>query len=292
MAAADDSLARPGGLGYTRRSAARAPSGAELCWATKWISSAIEAKDAHSRRPSHRRTALSAIASNTGWRSVGELEITRRISAGRRLLLEGLRQVAVARLQLLEQAHVLDGDDRLVGEGLEAGRPDASEKGSDSIARHADGADGPAPSRTIGTASTVRNRPRPPMARPGTPGRPSRPGRWTSAPVRIARPVTAIGVRARAGMHAGCRPAVGSRSRDGPPRRRGAVPSNRRAHRSSARRTGAAALSAMASNTGWMSVGEPEMTRRISLAARSWDCASASAASASPRRAVSWPSSF
>src|SRR5215475_10821195 len=35
------------------------------------------------------------------------------------LLVEGLRQVLVPRLQLLEQPHVLDGDDRLVGEGLE-----------------------------------------------------------------------------------------------------------------------------------------------------------------------------
>ena len=48
----------------------------------------------------------------TGWRSVGELEMTRRISRGRRLLLERL-------FRLVEQAHVLDGDHRLVGEGLE-----------------------------------------------------------------------------------------------------------------------------------------------------------------------------
>ena len=37
--------------------------------------------------------------------------------AGGRLLLEGLGQVAVLRLQLREQADVLDGDDGLVGEG-------------------------------------------------------------------------------------------------------------------------------------------------------------------------------
>ena len=42
--------------------------------------------------------------------------------AGRGLLLEGLGEVAVARLELLEQPHVLDGDDRLVGEGLAAAR--------------------------------------------------------------------------------------------------------------------------------------------------------------------------
>ena len=39
--------------------------------------------------------------------------------AGRRLLLERFGEVAVARLELLEQPHVLDRDDRLVGEGLQ-----------------------------------------------------------------------------------------------------------------------------------------------------------------------------
>src|SRR5262249_22222978 len=39
--------------------------------------------------------------------------------AGRRLLLQRLREIAVAHRQLLEQAHVLDGDDSLVGEGLQ-----------------------------------------------------------------------------------------------------------------------------------------------------------------------------
>ena len=53
-----------------------------------------------------------AIASNTGCMSVGELLITRRISRGRGLLLERL-------LGLVEQAHVLDRDHRLVGERLE-----------------------------------------------------------------------------------------------------------------------------------------------------------------------------
>ena len=38
---------------------------------------------------------------------------------GGRLLLEGLAQIPVARLQLLEEAHVLDRDDRLRGERLE-----------------------------------------------------------------------------------------------------------------------------------------------------------------------------
>ena len=41
--------------------------------------------------------------------------------AGRRLLLEGGLQLAIAGLQLGEQANVLDGDDGLIGEGLEEG---------------------------------------------------------------------------------------------------------------------------------------------------------------------------
>ena len=42
--------------------------------------------------------------------------------AGRSLLLQGFGEIAVARLEFLEQAHVLDGDDGLVGEGLSAAR--------------------------------------------------------------------------------------------------------------------------------------------------------------------------
>ena len=38
--------------------------------------------------------------------------------AGGRLLLERLGQIPVLRLELLEKADVLDGDDGLVGEGL------------------------------------------------------------------------------------------------------------------------------------------------------------------------------
>ncbi len=41
--------------------------------------------------------------------------------AGGRLLVQGLRHRPVARLQLLEQADVLDGNDRLVGKGLQKG---------------------------------------------------------------------------------------------------------------------------------------------------------------------------
>ena len=52
-------------------------------------------------------------------------------SAGRRLLLQRLGQLARARLHLLEQAHVLDGDHRLVGEGLRQARSACRVNGPD-----------------------------------------------------------------------------------------------------------------------------------------------------------------
>ena len=71
---------------------------------------------------SQKRAALSATTCSTGWISVGEAAITRRIVAGRRLLLQRFGHLAVARLHLVEQADVLDGDHRLVGECLDAAR--------------------------------------------------------------------------------------------------------------------------------------------------------------------------
>ena len=60
---------------------------------------------------SHSRAAVSATTSSTGWMSVGELAMTPRISL-----------VAVccsnASFEFLEQPHVLDGDDGLIGEGF------------------------------------------------------------------------------------------------------------------------------------------------------------------------------
>ena len=60
----------------------------------------------------NRRSQLSRILSKTGCVSATELLMTWSTSAGRRLLLERL-------LRLVEEARVLDRDDRLVGEGLE-----------------------------------------------------------------------------------------------------------------------------------------------------------------------------
>ena len=66
----------------------------------------------HSIVASHSRAAFSATTSSTGWISVGELAMTPKIS---------LVAVCCSKrlLEFLEQPDVLDGDDRLVGEGLE-----------------------------------------------------------------------------------------------------------------------------------------------------------------------------
>src|ERR1700730_1065296 len=52
---------------------------------------------------------------HTGLRAADDMQYL----SGRRLLLQRLGEVAVARLQLLEEADVLDGDYGFVGEGLE-----------------------------------------------------------------------------------------------------------------------------------------------------------------------------
>ena len=59
------------------------------------------------------------MASKTGWTSVGERRDDPQDLAGGGLLLQRLGEVAVARLELREEPDVLDGDDGLIGEGLE-----------------------------------------------------------------------------------------------------------------------------------------------------------------------------
>ena len=64
------------------------------------------------------RDALSATASRTGWIPWASCDDAQDL-ARRGLLLERLGQLAVPRLELLEQPYVLDRDHRLVGEGPE-----------------------------------------------------------------------------------------------------------------------------------------------------------------------------
>ena len=79
----------------------------------------VEAEDRTPRSASHSLTAFSASVSKTGWRSKVDRPITLSSSLVAVCCSSATRQLAVARLQLGEQPHVLDGDDGLVGEGLE-----------------------------------------------------------------------------------------------------------------------------------------------------------------------------
>ena len=85
---------------------------------------AVETQRRPRAAPSQSRTALSTMVSKTGWTSVGELAITRRISlvavcCSSDSVTCAWPRDAVLLLQFREQPHVLDGDDRLVGERLE-----------------------------------------------------------------------------------------------------------------------------------------------------------------------------
>ena len=57
------------------------------------------------------------MVSNTGWTSVGELEMTRRMSPVAVWYSSELGQLARALLLGLEQPRVLDCDHRLIGKG-------------------------------------------------------------------------------------------------------------------------------------------------------------------------------
>ena len=109
-------VSRVGALGYSRRTASR-PSSRPVVTGDEVNQVAVEC--IHSTEQ--------AIAEPDGaFRDRVEhgLDVGRRARdhpqdlACRRLLLQGLDEVAVPGLQLREQAHVLDRDHRLVGEGL------------------------------------------------------------------------------------------------------------------------------------------------------------------------------
>ena len=125
--------------------------------------------------------------------------MTRRISARRRLLLERL-------LRLVEQPHVLNGDDRLVGEGLEQARCAWSVKGPGSaggrliapmacLAHHRDdqsapgvsaGHRGPGSSRSAVTSGSARSRDVGDCARAAC-ARPAGPRGYTRRTTSLAR---------------------------------------------------------------------------------------------------------
>ena len=67
---------------------------------------------------SHSRIALSAMASSTGWTSVGARLMTPRTSPVAVCRVRVWASSSLRALQFREQAHVLDRDHRLVGERL------------------------------------------------------------------------------------------------------------------------------------------------------------------------------
>ena len=114
--ARDAMVPLPGGTGYALRMIADARGDSALSAATVIIS---PSKRKTALSASHSRAALCAIVSSTGCRSVGERLMTLEHLAGRGLIFEGCLKLALARLLRLEQPRVLDGDDGLVGEGLD-----------------------------------------------------------------------------------------------------------------------------------------------------------------------------
>ena len=89
------------------------------CDATRWSSSPSKRKTSPSQPPRTRERRFAAIASKTGWTSVGELEMTRRISLVAVCCSSASVSSRFRASELREQPHVLDRDHRLVGEGLE-----------------------------------------------------------------------------------------------------------------------------------------------------------------------------
>ena len=104
--------------------------------------------------PSHRRSALSAMVSNTGCTSVGDRLITPRISLVAVCCSRDSVSASLRALELGEQAHVLDRDEGLIGEGLQQLDLRLGERSATS--RPTLIAPMGTPSRMSGTASTLR----------------------------------------------------------------------------------------------------------------------------------------
>ena len=128
-------------------------------------------------RAYRRRTAqprVSTIVSSTGCSSVGERLMTSSTSLVAVWYSSDSLQLARPRLHLVEQPHVLDRDDGLVGEGRDELDLLVGER-LHLVRGRADDADRDRPPRSSGTPSCVRSR-RPPLAsrRVGNRGRRAR----------------------------------------------------------------------------------------------------------------------
>ena len=239
------------------------PAGSTPWSAARWISS-----------PSNRETTADS-ASQSLHRALGDdvedrLDVGRRARddaqdlAGRRLLLQRLGEVAVAASSSVNSrtfsmaitawsANVLSRSICRSGNSPASGPRDDDRSDRDALPQHRDRHDAP-------VAHRIR-RPRRARSR----GPPATSGMCaTAAASRIGLAAALPGPAASGRRAAPPRP---PRSRvHAEPRSGGARPSNRKTHANSAPQS-RAALWAIVSNTGWTSVGELQMTRRISLVA-------------------------
>ena len=250
--------ARLGGLGK------RLPEASSPRASTLWARPGEAARRRIERR---RRTcasqslrALAAMVSKTGWTSVGELEMTRRISPVAVCCSSVSVRSRLRASSSCEEADVLDGDDGLVGEGLQERDLPVGERA------HLGPPDRDAPigspSRRSGVARMVRCASSIAPRESGysrTPRSAARSSTWIDAPVARARPTTEPGGRSQFPPEGGNPPC----GRDDVER----SPSRRPRRSVTAASQSRAALCAIVSKTGWTSVGELLMTRRISLVA-------------------------
>ena len=125
---APSTIARPAGCsratasgktGPDPRASVRRPPSAVIPATGRKVSSSTRKMNA--RSVSHRRAALSAMVSSTCWRSVGARLIAASTSAVAVCCSRASVSVRLLSWSSLEQAGVLDGDHRLVGEGLDEG---------------------------------------------------------------------------------------------------------------------------------------------------------------------------
>ena len=96
----------------------RSISGSQLWWAPRWIGSP-SSRNSPGRRGTERRRAPRRSCRTPAGCRWASCEMTRRISLVAVCCSSAVCQLSVARLELLAQALVLEGDRRLVGEGPE-----------------------------------------------------------------------------------------------------------------------------------------------------------------------------
>ena len=158
---------------------------ARCACATSWSSVAVDAEMTPRVGARTGASAFSAMVSKTGWTSVGEPRDDPQDLAGRRLLLQGLGEIAVARLELRNR--------RTFSMAMTAWSANVfsrsiclSVNGRTSVRADHDRADG-LPSRSIGTASIVRSLRRQRVSH-AVLGIGQHVGNVTTASSRIARP--------------------------------------------------------------------------------------------------------